>query len=151
VIEDIREIGPPQLTREEVGAFLKLHMRRSALVQELFHPKPMKLIATTLSAVVIALFVARGDATGPMCSLDRRGFELLISLRMQNYESTGDSWSGRATKWRNEISSNIGAGRATASLDGAFARYGRYCGEKDDFMAGLTIGEWIGLALRPAP
>ena len=108
----------------------------------------MKLAVATLTVLSMICFVERGDAKGPMCQLDRRGFELLIALRMQNYESTGDSWSARATKWRNEISSNIGAGRATVSLDSAFARYGRYCGENDEFMAGLTIGEWVGLALR---
>ena len=106
-------------------------------------------LAMGLSAIlVITCLSSVGDATGPMCTLDRRAFELLISLRMQTYEATGDSWSQRATKWRNEISSNLAAGRATPSLDNAFARYIRYCGERDDFMAGLTIGEWVGLGLR---
>jgi hypothetical protein len=108
----------------------------------------MKLALAILTFVAIISLGALGDAEGQMCQLDRRGFELLISLRMQNYESTGDSWSTRATKWRNEISSNIAAGRATPALDGAFTRYSRYCGEADDFMAGLTIGEWVGLGLR---
>jgi hypothetical protein len=108
----------------------------------------MKLGLVILTFVAVISFGVRGDAEGPMCQLDRHGFELLISLRMQNYESTGDSWSTRATKWRNEISSNISAGRATPALDGAFAPYTRYCAEADDFMAGLTIGEWVGLGLR---
>lgn len=106
----------------------------------------MKLVVVMLMLSAVISIVARSD--GPMCKLDRRGFELLISLRMQNYEATGDSWSTRATKWRNEISANIAAGRATPSLDGAFTRYSRYCSEADEFMAGLTIGEWVGLGLR---
>jgi hypothetical protein len=67
---------------------------------------------------------------------------------MQNYESTGDSWSARAARWRTEISANITAGRPTAALDAAFGRFSRYCGEGDSFMAGIVVGEWVGLGLK---
>ena len=109
----------------------------------------MKLKVFTLTVVMTSLsFLGRSVAQGPMCQLDRLGFELMVSLRMQNYESTGDSWSPRAARWRNEISFNIAAGRGTPPLDGAFARYRRFCAEKDDFMAGVTVGEWVGIGLR---
>ena len=109
----------------------------------------MKLPIVALATVIAGTtFLGRPIAQGPMCQLDRQFFELLVSVRMQNYEATGDSWSDRAARWRDEISGNIAAGRATPSLDDAFARYGRYCAEEDDFMAGLTVGEWVGIGLR---
>ena len=87
-------------------------------------------------------------ASGTECQLDRAGFELLVGARMVNYASTGDSWSPRAQRWVDEISKNASAGDMTTSLNGAFGRFRRYCEGGDDFMAGLTLGEWIGIALR---
>ena len=84
----------------------------------------------------------------PLCGLGRAQFERMVALRMQNYESAGDSWSDRARQWRAEITANINAGRATASLDAVYGRYTRYCTENDSFMAGITVGEWVGLSLR---
>lgn len=87
-------------------------------------------------------------ASSAFCGLDRRMFELMVSMRIQNYESTGESWSARAARWRNEIAGNIAGGRNTAALDATFGRYERYCAEGDDFMAGIAIGEWVGIGLR---
>lgn len=108
----------------------------------------MKFAVVLVTVVVIAFSTGHGNAQSTMCQLDRRAFELLVTLRMRNYELTGDSWAPRATRWRNEISANIAAGRTTPSLDGVFARYTRYCSENDAFMAGLIIGEWVGIGLR---
>jgi hypothetical protein len=81
------------------------------------------------------------------CELDRAGFELLVGLRLTNYASTDDSWAQRAGEWSMEIQENLRAGQVTPSLDGAFSRFQRYCGQDDPFMAGLTLGEFIGLGL----
>ena len=82
------------------------------------------------------------------CGLDRRLYEMFFITRMYGYEATGDSWSPRAARWRYDIGVNLAYHRTTPALDAAFARYSRYCGEGDAFMAGLTTGERIGLALR---
>lgn len=102
-----------------------------------------------LVIILVLTFSFQGSAaTGVLCQSSRSQFELLVSLRMQNYASTGDSWSKRARQWTDEITNNNEAGRHTASLDGAYSRFRRYCDEDDDFMAGLTLGEWIGIGLR---
>jgi hypothetical protein len=89
-------------------------------------------------------------AAGALCGLTRLNFDRLVAVRMGTYETTGDSWSPLAAQWRQRIESGVAVGRATSDLDGAYGRYSRYCAEGDSFMAGLVVGEWIGLALRVA-
>lgn len=101
--------------------------------------------------LVIGIFILPFScfAASSECQLlDRSKFETFIIMRMQTYASMGDSWSPRAQKWVNEISKNNTSGHQTPSLDGAYIRFRKYCNQGDDFMASLTLGEWIGIALR---
>jgi hypothetical protein len=101
-------------------------------------------------ASVVAVLAIRAEtstAAAVECQADRSRFEILVSLRMLNYSLTNDSWSPRAKKWADEIAENNRADRSTASLDGAYSRFRQYCDAGDAFMAGLTLGEWVGLAL----
>jgi hypothetical protein len=82
-----------------------------------------------------------------MCAPNRFDFERLLSARLETYERTADS-AARAGQWRRQIDVNIAARRATPDLDALFGRYSRYCAEGDTFMAGFTVGEWVGIALR---
>ncbi len=109
----------------------------------------MNRFLTLVSAAAVLTLVADGALAGSAeCKSDRPTFELLVSLRMLTYASMGDPWSPRASQWAQEIAANGKAGRTTSLLDGAYQRFRRYCDGGDDFMAGLTLGEWIGLALR---
>jgi len=101
-----------------------------------------------LLVIIVWLALSVNGSAAVVCQSDRNQFELIVSLRMQNYESTGDSWSTRARQWANEIANNNEAGHYTPSLDSAYGRFRQYCDEGDDFMAGLTLGEWIGISLR---
>jgi hypothetical protein len=102
--------------------------------------KPAAPAATRSGAPSIFAPAAAPAAAASVCDSDRRGFEALVSLRMQNYESTGDSWSARAARWRTEIAANVAAGKPTAALDAAYGRFSRYCTEGDSFMAGMVVG-----------
>lgn len=53
-----------------------------------------------------------------------------------------------AAEWRQRIKTNLTSGRLTEELDATFGRYTRYCDVGDSFMAGVALGEWVGLALR---
>jgi hypothetical protein len=122
---------------------------RAALSKPATPPPTATPAQRTASQQLAAIPTSKTSAIpGAFCGLDRKMFELLVSLRMQNYESSGDSWSPRAVRWRNEISGNLAAGRTTSALDATFTRYARYCAEGDSFMAGIAVGEWVGIGLR---
>ena len=110
--------------------------------------------AMVKSAVCVLLFssvgvfaTVRSQPADP-CEFGRTQFELIVAYRMLNYASTSDSWSERASQWAEEITDNVDAGQSSSALDSAFTRFERYCEEGDSFMAGLTLGEWIGIGLR---
>ena len=132
------------------------HCRRGLLAEQSFVSATEAIAALarlkTATPLTTTAPVAQAAPTPPatpsdFCDLDRRLFETLVSIRMQTYESTGDSWSPRAARWRNEIAGNIAAGRGTISLDATFSRYSRYCSEGNSFMAGVVVGEWVGIGL----
>jgi hypothetical protein len=114
-------------------------------------PKPSNTVAspTTAAALPSAKPTTRAVSAVPVCGPLRANFERLVAARLQTYAATGDSWSPLASEWQQRIDGNLAKGKATEELDAAFGRYARYCSEGDGFMAGIAVGEWVGLALRP--
>ena len=110
-----------------------------------------KLFVILFSLVLLILSGSSAySGSSPVCKYidDRGNFESAVWARMYLYSNTGDSWSPRAKKWLIEIRKNIDSGKPTVQLNGVYNRVSEYClVEKDEFMAGLMIGEWIGIAL----
>ena len=100
--------------------------------------------STTRAANAMAV----ANNTAPLCGLARIDFEKIVTARMQTHEASGDASSSRAAALRREFAANTAAGRATPSLDGVYGSYSRYCAEGNGFMAGVSVGEWVGGALR---
>jgi hypothetical protein len=149
------EVLPAAASRSSGKEWVQVRMRTASGSQRIGYVeanssalRSAQAVPAVSTAVQAAPVSTLPTSTPALCGLDRKMFELLVSLRMQTYESTGDSWAARATLWRNEIAGNLAAGRTTASLDTSFGRYQKYCAEGVPVMAGMVVGEWVGIGLR---
>ena len=74
---------------------------------------------------------------------------MLVSLRLTNYASSGDSWAEQAARLSKAVVEEAQSnGGLAPALTATYERFSKYCRAGEEMLAWLQLGEWIGLALR---